>query len=58
MTPCWVCGFGPHGPTPFHVYTTEAEALAEAARQPSAPDFANGASLRAEAGLPLGKDTA
>jgi len=31
--PCWVCSYGPHERTD-HIYTTEAEAYAEAMRQP------------------------
>lgn len=61
ITPCYVCNYGPHAPTDGHVYTTETEAAAWFDQTPAEADAAwasayNGASLRAEAGLPLGRD--
>lgn len=58
--PCYVCSYGPHG-SKDHVYTTEAEAALWFKQSPAEADAAwasayNGASLRAEAGLSLGRD--
>lgn len=51
---CYVCGYGPHEPTTLHTYWPTAEAEAWFRTLPDSPHVINGASLDAEAGLPLG----